>query len=151
MSFDRLFDGSICASSCKVAEESPQIDATAVSPEECWSADNEEFNYGTLGDLLDGRDLKVGDTVYVGESQKPSSADLCDADDIIDLMRDRASDIGGEYAEGYPDVTDEVKAYLDNFLKAWIEKHASPGFYTVSNARPYILSADDFESSEVAV
>jgi len=140
-------DGSICKTSCKVADESPTIVAApAVAPEECWSANNEEFNCSTLGDLMDRHEeLKVGDTVYVGEARHPGASELCDADDILEMMGDRAGDIAGEYADDYPDVTNEAKAELDALLASWIARHASPGFYTVSNARPYILSADDFE------
>jgi hypothetical protein len=117
-----------------------------LTPEECWSADNEEFNCSTLGDLFDSNpEIKVGDTVYVGEARKPRTSELCDAADIIEMMGERASDIAGEYADDYPDVTSEAEEELNAFLTAWIEKHASPGFYTVSNVRQYILSADDFE------
>lgn len=122
--------------------ENARIDA---EDGKCWSSNNEDFNCRELGDLLDeNEELKVGDTVYVADVVHPSSSQFCDADDVIDTMRDRASDIGGEYAEDYPDIADEAKAELNAFLAAWIDKHASPSFYTVINAKPYILSADDF-------
>lgn len=128
----------------------PVVPQAVAAPEKCWSVNNEEFNYLTLGDLLDSNEeLNAGDTIYVGEAKHPGARELCDADDVIETMGDRASDIAGEYADSYPDVTDEAKAELNAFLSSWIEKHASPGFYSVHNARPHILSADDFEPCEV--
>ena len=126
-----------------VAGDKPATDESG----KCWSVDNEDFNNLTLGDLLDDHeDLKVGDTVYVGDATIPRASQLCDSSDVIEMMGDRASDIGGEYADDYPDVSSEAKAELDEFLAKWIGKHARPTFYTASNFRPYVLSADDFET-----
>jgi len=126
-----------------VANISPAIDESG----KCWSVDKEDFNSITLGDLLDDNDeLRAGDTVYVGDATIPKTSHLCDAGDVIDTMRDRASDIGGEYAEDYPNVSNEAEAELNKFLSEWIGKHAHPTFYTVSNVRPYILGAGDFET-----
>ncbi|SMG00368.1 hypothetical protein [Burkholderia singularis] len=93
-----------------------------------WSCDDETFNYDTLAELLDTFFDKpeVGDVVFVGEVEPIPSMHLCDADDVIDLMGERAYDEVGEYADGYPDVTSEAKAELNALLARWIEKHAKP-------------------------
>ena len=119
-------------------------------PAECWSDDvNEDFNYDSLADLLDSNhELAVGDTVYVADAVIPDPATYIDADDILEQMGERASDECGEYAEDYPDVTDEAKQSLEAFLKGWARKHCTPtNFYTVSKVREYILTAGDLEQS----
>lgn len=111
---------------------------------ECWSVDEENFRYDSLQDLLDSNDeLQAGDVVYVGNAKHPKPEQLCDADDIIEMMKDRAWDIVGEYAEDYPEVSDEAHKELDDFIKSWIMKHCPPDFYTVTDVREYILTKED--------
>jgi hypothetical protein len=110
----------------------------------CWSTDNETFNYESLDDLLASNDeLVAGDTIYVGEPIGPSTTQLCDAEDVLDVMRDRAYDLAGEHADGYPDVTEEAEDELNALLEAWMNKHCLPHFYTVRDVRPYILTEED--------
>lgn len=119
--------------------------AAAPAPQECWSADEEDFNSTSLGALLDNNDhLVVGSTVWSGEAAKPELSELCSAQDVIETMADRASDIAGEHADDYPDVSAEAKAKLDALLCAWIAEHCPPSFYTVTNVQPHTLTADDF-------
>lgn len=122
------------------------------SKEAAWSHNNEDFNHDSLGDLLDnhGDDLKPGDTVYVGDAERPTMGELCSADDVIETMADRANDIAGEYAEDFPDVTKEAKDELNALLVAWMEKHCNVNFYTVTNVKPYVLTAADFETVPAA-
>lgn len=120
-------------------------------PEYCWSRDNEDFTYDTLGDLLDSHadELAPGMTVYVGTAVRPSTSELYDASDAIDMIADRAGDIGGDYADGFPDVNKAAVAELDALLKGWIEKHCMPTpFYRVSNVREHVLTQDDFGDRE---
>lgn len=93
-------------------------------------------------------DLTVGDVVFVGEVAPIPTKHLCDADDVIDLMGERAYDEVGEYADGYPDVPSEAKAELDALLAGWIEKHAKPTFYSVINVREHVITAADMEGRE---
>lgn len=113
-------------------------------PREVWSNNNEDFNFDTLGDLLDDGDYKPGDTVWVGEAVKPDLSELIDADDVADQMAERAGDIAGEHADGYPDLSKDDKRELDALLSGWIARCCPPNFYRVENVKPYVLSADDF-------
>ena len=113
-------------------------------PREVWSSNNEDFNFDTLGDLLEDGEYKPGDTVWVGEAVKPDLGDLIDADDVADQMADRAGDIAGEHADGYPDLSKEDKRELNVLLSDWIARRCPPNFYRVENVRPYVLSGDDF-------
>ncbi|WP_254208600.1 hypothetical protein [Burkholderia multivorans] len=114
-----------------------------------WSSNNEDFTCDELDELLDMHtDLTVGDVVFVGEVAPIPTKHLCDADDVIDFIGERAYDEVGEYADGYPDVTSEARAELDALLAGWIEKHAKPTFYSVINVREHVITAADMEGRE---
>ncbi|VVU51857.1 hypothetical protein [Burkholderia anthina] len=114
-----------------------------------WSSNNEDFTCDELDELLDMHDdLTIGAIVFVGEVAPIPTKHLCDADDVIDLMGERAYDEVGEYADGYPDVTSEAKAELNALLARWIEKHAKPTFYSVINVREHIITAADMEGRD---
>ena len=125
-----------------------QVDApTQAAPEECWSVNEEEFNYSSLGDLLDSNDdLEVGTIVWRGEGRVPAASRLIDADDVLMTMGEHASDIVGEFADGYPAATPVARAELDLMLGNWIEKWCPPSFYEVVSVKPYTLSAADLAS-----
>lgn len=112
---------------------------------ECWSSNGEDFNSDSLEDLLDINDhLEVGDTVWKADAVKPDPTSYVSASDVIELISERASDDGGEYAEDFPDVSKEAATELDELLAGWIKKHcAEPRFYLVLNPAEYTLTADD--------
>jgi len=121
------------------------------SPTECWSVNEEGFSYDSLAELLDNHpELVAGSRVFVGEAAHPALNRLIDSDDVIDQMSDRADDIAGEYADGYPDVSAEDKAELDTLLAAWIAKSCPPTFYEVKNVRVYIITEQDISGAQAS-
>ncbi|MEN2430893.1 hypothetical protein [Comamonas sp. F1-6] len=118
---------------------------------ECWSTDGEEFTFNSLGDLLDSRgdEMRPGYKVWRGTAMLPSMESLTDADRVIEDIGERAHDFGGEYAEGYPEVTPEHKAKLQVLLEQWLAECPSPRFYQVTDAKPYVLTADDFTKEQL--
>lgn len=119
---------------------------------ECWSIDGEEFNHDRLGDLLDerGYEVRPGHKVWRGTAKRPSMSDFADADSVIEDIAVRANDFGGEYAEGYPEVSPEHKAKLQTLLEHWLAECPSPRFYQVANAAPYVLADTDFTQEQLA-
>lgn len=119
------------------------IDAT--KEKLCWSYDEEDYSYSELGDLIDAHrdDLEVGSIVYIGEAVHPSPTDFVDADDICEMLAERAYDRCGEFAEDFPDASKEAKSELDELLRAWCERHCQVTFYEVVNSRPYTITAED--------
>lgn len=116
---------------------------------ECWSADEENYNCTSLGELLDNNGhLIVGSIVWRGEAHVPATSRLIDAEDVVCVMADRASDIAGEYADGYPCATTQARAELEAFLDTWVARHCPPTFYEVKNSKPYTLTADDLPHPE---
>jgi hypothetical protein len=121
------------------------------SPTECWSVNEEGFSHDSLAELLDNHPkLVAGSRVFVGEAAHPALNRLIDSDDVIDQMGDRADDIAGEYADGYPDVSAEDKAELDTLLAAWIAKSCPPTFYEVKNVRAYVITEQDISGAQAS-
>ena len=115
------------------------------TPDETWSADEELFNCDSLGELLDENDdLEVGASVWKGEKFPINTAGYVDADDVIEMLGERAYDDVGEFAEDWPDVPDEARQELDLLLSEWISKHCIATFYRVRNVVEYKLTAEDF-------
>lgn len=119
---------------------------------ECWSLDGEEFNYDSLGDLLDARgdEIRPGHKVWRGTAKPPSMADLADAERVIEDIGERAHDFGGEYADGFPKVSPEHAAKLQALLEQWLAECPPPRFYQVTNAVPYVLTDSDFTQEQLA-
>jgi hypothetical protein len=119
---------------------------------ECWSLDGEEFNYDSLGDLLDARgdEVRPGYKVWRGTAKHPSMADLADAERVIEDIGERAHDFGGEYADGFPEVSPEHAAKLQALLEQWLTECPPPRFYQVTNAVPYVLADTDFTQEQMA-
>lgn len=114
-----------------------------------WSKDSEFFTCDGLDELLDMHDdLSVGDVVFYGDAAPIPTKHLCDANDVIDMIGDRAYDEVGEAADGYPDISPEAKVELEALIAGWIEKHAKPTFYSVINVREYTITAADMEGRE---
>ncbi|MDN7671301.1 hypothetical protein QZM22_01890 [Burkholderia oklahomensis] len=114
-----------------------------------WSKDNEFYSCDALDELLDMHDeLAVGDVVFYGDVAPIPIKHLCDADDVINMIGERAYDEVGEAADGYPDIAPEAKAELEALLLGWIEKHAKPTFYSVINTQEHVLTAEDMEGRE---
>lgn len=136
---------------CKLVGAAEEEQPSAGDPEvkTCWSADEETFNDDNLEDLLSSNDhLKAGDTVWFGQAQHPDPGSYIDASDVIEMIGERGYDDGGDFADDYPQVSDEAKAELDASLKVWATQHCQPSFYLIKNIQPYVLTEDDIASAE---
>ncbi len=119
---------------------------------ECWSIDEEEnFSHDSLSELLANYpDLKAGAKAFFGEAIYPALSRLIDSDDVVDLIADRAYDIAGDHADGYPGVSAEKRAELDALLSAWISKSCPPAFYEVKNVRCHTITAHDIAAMQAS-
>lgn len=117
---------------------------------ECWSRDNEWFGCTSLGELIDENDdFEVGQIVFVADAEPADTSGLVDAGDVIEMLGERAYDNYGESAEDWPDVSPEQKKELDDLLQGWIEKNAPARFWSVTNVREYVLTADDLPATQI--
>jgi hypothetical protein len=116
-------------------------------PKTYWSCDSEYYNAETLYDLIDGNDhLEEGSIVQYGEAQPITIDDLVDASDITEMIEERAWELVGDIADGFPDLDKEQIAEIDTFLKQWAEKHLKIGFYKIVNSKDYKITFQDMES-----
>ncbi len=120
--------------------------------EEVWSANGETFNFDSLEELVEDLasddDLAVGRTVYRGRVKRPNLANFVSADSVIDEIGERSSEIHGEFADDYPEVSDVARDELQRVLEGWVAKHCRPTFWGVKDVTPYELAAADIESAE---
>jgi uncharacterized protein YfdQ (DUF2303 family) len=126
---------------------------TVSDDEKCWSLDEEQFNYGSLEEAIQGiYDLhgavEPGHIVWFGTSHKPDAGDFVDADRVIDDMGDAAMDVGGEFAEDFPNVSPEARKELNDFLEAWARKHCEVTFFTVDNVQQYTITQADIDAAD---
>jgi hypothetical protein len=114
---------------------------------EIWSANDEDFLYEDLQELLDaeGDWISEGDTVHVATRGEFDPASFISADFVIEVIGENAYENAGEAAEDFPDVTTEARKELADFLAQWTRKHCKPNFYKVLNSKPYVVTKTDLE------
>ncbi|MBA4707550.1 hypothetical protein [Aquitalea aquatica] len=112
-----------------------------------WSENGEDFTSESLCELIENGELQPGQTIYVGEV-KYHSTDWIGADDVIDMIADRGYDEGGEYAECFPDVSEEAQAELEAFLAAWQAKHCAPSFFQVINVKEHVITEEEYAEAK---
>ena len=123
----------------------------------CYSFDNIDFSNGTFSDkdiaLADAKKEGLGrnsegqslDTIYLAKADFATNEQFFpDADLITEHMALQAEDVGGDYAENYPDVSkeaeEELTKELESLLSKWCEKNkVAPTFFNVSNSQSYDL------------
>lgn len=110
---------------------------------ECWSDDEENFCFDSLGELIGNCELEIGQIVYKADAITPYVSRLVDSDDIVTMLNKRACDEFGEYAEDFPNVADEALKELDAFLQQWIKKNCIPTFWQVNNVVEYVITSED--------
>jgi hypothetical protein len=90
--------------------------------------------------------LRAGDIVYVADKVSTALSRLIDADDIIEMLHERAADVAGEGAEDYPDVTEDEKKTLEAAIHGWIAMCCPPKFWGVENVRKHVLTEADLNA-----
>lgn len=119
-----------------------------------WSCNGEDFTHDCKEEAIDsswhwihGKAIhpNVGDKIYFGIVSTPTVNKLVDADDIIEMLGERAYDIGGEYAEDFPDVSAQERDELNTLLQNWIDSYCKPSFYSVLDIQEYIISEEDMK------
>lgn len=114
-----------------------------------WSSDEESFNldnkWEAIEDIARDYDRKelLGRVVWYGQTTKPDVSTLVDADEVIEMLGERAYDNHGEWAWDFPNVSDKAKKLLDNYLQKWIKKHTEVTFWTVKDIKEYVITEED--------
>lgn len=116
-----------------------------------WTYTKSKFDERWSGDLCDtrtqaitaGLDAYSGEAFAIGEcDEHEPGAFMPDADEIIELIGERAHDNCGECAEGYPDIGPAARVELQALLDAWAKQHCVPQFWSVN-----MKSVEEIEKS----
>lgn len=114
---------------------------------QCWSVDEENFSYNSLDDLIDDNgDIEIGRTVWVADKVPITPLELCSGYDVIDKICDRASEIGGDYADNFIEELSGSKSKeqcLDKIIEKWITDNCEIGFWRAENIKEYEIIAQD--------
>lgn len=106
------------------------------SDEDNWSS--YESPREAMEDMRDQDDLEVGNSFLTGIKRHPDPFRfLLDADEILESYEERICDEHDwSYAEGntgIDNITVEAKKELDDFIKAWSEKHLKITFFEIDH------------------
>lgn len=115
-------------------------------PRQVFSHNGETFQADSLRELINDYELGPGSVVHVGDVQEHGT-NWIDANDVIEQIRDRGADEGGEFADDFPDVSAEAKAELDAFLARWQAEHCVASFFNVVNVRQHTIIEADMEDA----
>lgn len=127
-----------------------------------WSFNGEDYTYDTKQEMIESAYFydhvnskwvgpQVGDKVYSGKIVMAQVRQLVDADDIIEMLNERAYDNFGEYAESWPDLSmNDIKdkkavELLNKYLKNWVKKYCPVNFYNIVEVEEHILSEEDIK------
>lgn len=130
----------------------------------CFGTDGENFNECFEADTWqEAQEIAValainemgsddGDRIYLAKRVDVIPEDLIDADDVLELLANRAYDQAREHAEGWPEVSPEdvskLQKRLEQCIKEWISETGNkPQFWSVDEIQELTIPPR-FESPE---
>ena len=80
--------------------------------------------------MLDGLAHYCGEAFWVHSGTALRAIDIMpNADEIIEMMGERAYDKAGEAADDFPSVTREAREELDRLLREWADRHVESSLW----------------------
>jgi hypothetical protein len=120
---------------------SEQINNT--QPELCYCREGDDACVRDLQSLIDVHELEVGDVYTELDLVQPPPSYYFDIDNLLENMAAAADGEAGEHADGFPDLSDEDKAELNQLIGDWLDKKLTVDFFTAINPREKTITADD--------
>lgn len=118
--------------------------------EYCYSTDEECFNldFDSVLDIivnnLEEGESAVGKVYWRGIASRPLPSNFApDADDIFQIMSERAHDNCGEWAEDFPDCSREKQKELESLINKWCDENLDVTFYNISNVEEMKITEED--------
>lgn len=112
---------------------------------------SDNWSDDSLASYVSDYELTAGAVIYRGTSLKQDpSYFLPDVDDVINHMANQAHD-NSEYADNFPDLTEEQQAEIDSLLdplRAWVDRNCEVRFYEVNDIEPYTITAEDVAAAD---
>ncbi|AMC34766.1 hypothetical protein [Janthinobacterium sp. B9-8] len=127
--------------------EATQTSTGAEQPNYCYSLDQEGYSSEPLIDVLQRgeSDELIGQNYWRGIAVHPNPSSFFDIDRLFEDIGERACDDHGEWAEDFPDVSDEKKAELNAIITEWLDKNIDVTFYAVTNVEELVVTESDLE------
>jgi hypothetical protein len=85
----------------------------------------------------------IGMEYFEGDAVFCTARQMVDIECIIDMISDAAYEVGGEWADGWPDITDKGKNELENLIVEFLEKKSPCTFYHIENVQSKTITEDD--------
>lgn len=107
-----------------------------------------------LAAFVSDRELSMGAVIQRGViSRRSASSFLPDANEVIEHMGNAAADDNSEFADGFPNTTDEQEAELARLMKplqVWADRTCPVNFYTVKadSIESYVVTSEDVVAGE---
>jgi hypothetical protein len=120
------------------------MDKAYSTDEECWEIDFDIFLDRLLSQEKDRRDL-IGSKYFEGDQIPISTGELFDIGMVLDAINENAYDEIGEWAEDYPDLTDEERQEFKKLIVSFLDNKHKHGFFRVINICKKIITAEDLE------
>lgn len=135
---------------------SEALSNTSTPVQYSWSTDEETYQdrcesiEDAISEALNsGRELEVGQTLFIGEAIPVEASQLIDADSVIDSISCQAYELSGEVSEDYlAGVTKEQKDELESLIAAWADRVEKPAFWQIGTIYTHIVTARELGDEE---
>lgn len=119
---------------------------TQQAARKCYSANEENFNYESLGELIDDHGLDIGSIYWEADAIEISSSDFIYVDNILEAMDEVIyEEVGEVYGNECSDVSSEAKAELDTLITEWARKHITLRYWKVRNSKECKVVVEDLK------
>lgn len=110
-----------------------------------YSNDGESYPYASLGELIDHRDEapNPGDEYWVAEKEEKTASDYWNLPRMLGQMRDDAAEAGGEWSEGFAELSHDDEARLRRRIAGILDEMIPVDFYTVADPIKLAFESED--------
>jgi hypothetical protein len=120
--------------------------AYALNEQENFDKDWRDFLNGLACSLnTEEKQKLIGMEYLEGEVVPITTRSLVHNISIISALNERAWEEGGEYADDWPDLSEEEETELEDLIVGYLEKKHAPTFYVVTNIIKKTITADDIK------
>ncbi|EAA5696007.1 hypothetical protein EX975_22620 [Salmonella enterica subsp. enterica serovar Gaminara] len=122
----------------------------------CCSVDDETFNSATFLTREEAIIYAVkefepepGAVIHIARASHPDLSELFDVDDLTEGAASRAYEFGGEYADGFPELSVEEKKELERLILSYLKPIVPVNFYRVDESEAHTITFADLEMAAI--
>ncbi|MCX7207510.1 MAG: hypothetical protein NT086_16315 [Proteobacteria bacterium] len=117
--------------------------------EKCYSISGEDFNLLSMSDVIDALssegNLTVGATYHSADAATPTASSFFNIENLMNDMTSSAEEEVGEWADFFPDVSDEEVAELEQIISKWLDEKVPVTFFKASNIKTHKIKIADLQ------